>query len=86
MKDQGSRTSNADGKLGKPLYTLLVVSLIAAFVFASLPMSSAFAAPVGPGGSGSGNGLGNSNRDTWEAKVRNLRAELSIINNLQTKP
>jgi len=49
MKDHESRMANADGKRGKPHYALLVVSLIAAFVIAALPLSSAFAAPTGPG-------------------------------------
>src|SRR5512139_2859766 len=79
MNVNESRKTNAGGKRGKPLYALFVVSLIAAFVIAILPMSSAFAAPVGPGGSDSKN-------DGWESKVRNLRSEMAISSNLQTQP
>jgi hypothetical protein len=75
-----SRENNADGKSRKPLYTLVVVSLIAAFVFAALPLGSAFAAPTGPGSNG------NNNSDSWNNKVQKLQGEISIAQNLQTKP
>ncbi len=64
MNVNKSSKANADGKRGKPLYTLFVVSLIAAFVIAVLPMGSASAAPTGPGGSGS------DKDDSWEIKVK----------------
>jgi hypothetical protein len=79
MNRNGSRKTNTDGKRGKPLYTLFVVSIIAAFVFASLPLSSALAAPVGPGGN-------NDDIEGWDSKVRNLQAEMSVLNNMQTQP
>ena len=52
MNGNGSRKNNADGNRWKPLYILTVMSLVAAFVFSALPMSSVSAAPAGPGGSG----------------------------------
>jgi hypothetical protein len=67
---------NPNDKRGKPLHTLLVMSPVAAFMLAALPMSSAFAAPVDPGEAG----------NEWQNKVNKLQAEISIANNLQTQP
>jgi hypothetical protein len=77
MKENESRKPTADGNRKKPLYILFIGSLIAAFVIAALPLGSAFAAPTGPGENGN---------DAWQSKVNRLRAEVSIAQNLQTKP
>jgi hypothetical protein len=79
MNFNESRKNNAEGEARKPLYTLAVTSLIAAFVFAALPLSSAFAAPTGPGGS-------NDSNDSWSNKVKKLQGEISIAQNMQTQP
>jgi hypothetical protein len=73
MNVNESPKSDTDDKSGKPLYTLLVVSLIAAFMLAALPMSSAFAAPAGP------------DEDEWDRKTARLMAEMAISSNLQTQ-
>lgn len=74
MKENESRTVITGGRHRKSLYKMFVASLLAAFVLASFPMSSAFAAPAGP------------DDDDWERKQANLRAEMSILNNLVTQP
>ena len=74
MKENELRKAITGKKHEKPLFTMFMISLLTAFLLASFPMASVYAAPAGP------------DRDEWEGKVNNLRAEMAILNNLVTQP
>ena len=78
MKENGSPNFNTGDKRGKPRTNAFVVTLIIVLVLAALPLSAVFAAPTGPNN--------NTNQDSWNQKVQNLRADMAVSKNIVTIP
>jgi len=78
MKENRSRDFNADDTRGKARTNAFVVTLIIVLVLAALPLSAVFAAPTGPNN--------NTNQDSWNQKVQNLRADMAVSKNIVTIP
>src|SRR5215213_9566826 len=81
MKTNGFHASVGD-QGGNSLYRkLLVASLIMALLLASVPVACVFAAPPSQQGGGD-----KDLEQSWASKLSQLRAEVAVFNNLQTKP
>ena len=81
MKRCGFYASTVGDQGGISLYRVLVVaSLIAALMLASVPVASVVAAPPAQQGDGS------SLEESWGNKLNQLQAEVAVFNRFQTKP